>query len=238
MSASSSSTPSKRLLDLSLEDKKRFLDSFDYVLTDCDGVVWNLYGPIEGVGSAISALKSQDKRVVYVSNNSVRTLQNYRDQVRTLGHEVDDEDVVHPVVSVIKYLKSINFDGLIYAICSQSFLDSLRDAGFEVIHGPNDAQPESLRLIIPVIYDKKPVKAVVVDYDFNCNHTKLLRAELYLKGDPECMLIAGATDRSISVTQQFEVLGSGRYVDVLEQATGRTAMVLGKPGHQLGVQLK
>ncbi|KXJ84480.1 hypothetical protein RP20_CCG004826 [Aedes albopictus] len=237
-SSSSSCSPSKRLLDLSLEDKKRFLDSFDYVLTDCDGVVWNLYGPIEGVGSAISALKSQNKRLVYVSNNSVRTLPNYRDQVRKLGHEVDDEDVVHPVVSVIKYLKSIDFKGLIYAICAQPFLDALRDAGYEVIHGPSEPQPESLRLIIPVIHDKKPVKAVVVDYDFNCNHTKMLRAELYLKGDPECLLIAGATDRSISITQQCEVLGSGRYVDMLEQATGRKAIVLGKPGHQLGVLLK
>ncbi|KAL1385321.1 hypothetical protein pipiens_003308 [Culex pipiens pipiens] len=28
----------RRLLNLSLEDKRRFLESFDYVLTDCDAV--------------------------------------------------------------------------------------------------------------------------------------------------------------------------------------------------------
>ncbi|XP_062549629.1 uncharacterized protein LOC134214239 [Armigeres subalbatus] len=240
MSSSSGCSQPKRLLDLSLEDKKRFLDSIDYVFSDCDGVVWNLYGPIEGIGSAISALKSIDKHVVYVSNNSVRTSQNYRDQIQKLGlgHEVDDADIVHPVISVVKYLKSINFEGLIYAICGEPCLKTLRDAGYEVIHGPSDVMAESLRLIIPAIYDKKPVKAVVMDFDINCNHIKMLRAELYLKGDPECLLIAGATDNSIAISPQLEVLGSGCYVDILEKATGRKAIVLGKPGYQLGVQLK
>ncbi|XP_065082678.1 uncharacterized protein LOC135705049 [Ochlerotatus camptorhynchus] len=237
-SSQSSPSPPKSLLDLGLEDKQRFLDSFDYVLTDCDGVVWNLYGPIDGVGEAISALKGTGKHLVYVSNNSVRTLGNYKEQVRKLGHEVDEADVIHPVVSVIQYLKSINFQGLIYAICAEPFLAALRDAGYEVLHGPTEPMPEALRLIIPVIHDKKPVKAVIVDYDFNCSHTKLLRAELYLKTNPECMLIAGATDRSISITQQLEVIGSGHYVDILEKATGREAIVLGKPGHQLAKQLK
>ncbi|XP_065082767.1 uncharacterized protein LOC135705120 [Ochlerotatus camptorhynchus] len=224
---------SKRLLNLSLEEKQSFLDSFDYVFTDCDGVLWNRSEPIEGVGEAISALKGSGKHLVYVSNNSVRTLENYKNQLRKLGHDENEADVIHPAVSVIKYLKSINFRGLIFAICSEPFLAALKDAGYEVLHGPDGPQPESLLLIYPEIHDKKPVKAVIMDYDYNCNHSKLLRAEVYLKTNPDCVLIAGATDYSIS-----NLLGSGHYVDILEKATGRKAIVLGKPGHQLGKQLK
>lgn len=229
---------SKRLLDLTLEDKQKFVASFDYVLTDCDGVVWNYYGPIEGVGRTIGSLKDAGKRVVYVSNNSVRTLDNYKEQVSKLGHKLVEEDLVHPAISVVRYLKSINFQGLIYAICAEPFLKLLKDAGYEVITGPNEPQPESLRLIIPVIHDKKPVKAVIVDHDFNFNHTKLLRAEMYLRNDPDCLLIAGAIDCRVSVTPNFSVIGAGYYVEILEKSIGRKAIVLGKPGQPLAEQLK
>lgn len=227
-------------------------------LISTTGVVWNFYGPIEGVGRAIGVLKDAGKKVVYVSNNSVRTLENYKEQVHKLGHELAEEDLIHPAISVVRYLKSINFQGLIYAICAEPFLKLLKEAGFEVITGvsqlfeftmqfrsvdlfwfqPNEPQPESLRLIIPVIRDKKPVKAVIVDHDFNCNHTKLLRAEMYLKSDPDCLLIGGGIDCRVSVTPNFTVLGAGYYLEMLEKSIGRKATILGKPGQPLGKQLK
>lgn len=55
--------------------------------------------------------------------------------MRKLGHEVDEANLVHPVVSVIKYLQSIKFEGLIYAICAEPFLAAIRNAGYDVIHG-------------------------------------------------------------------------------------------------------
>lgn len=98
-------------------------------------------------------------------------------------------------------------------------------------------QPESLSLIIPTIFDRKLVKAVVIDYDYNFNYPKLMRAELYLKSDPECILIAGGTDHWTPIRQKVNVIGPGHFVDILEKATGRKAIGLGKPGLQLGVQL-
>ncbi|XP_053689889.1 uncharacterized protein LOC128738626 [Sabethes cyaneus] len=228
----------KRLVDLSLEEKQRFLDSFDYVLTDCDGVIWNIYGPIEGIAQAITQLKNYGKQIVYVSNNSVRSLDNYNQQFRKLGHEVAKEDIIIPVFSIVKYLKSINFSGLIYAIGTKEFLTVIRDAGYDVISGPDEQQPEVIRHIISVVYDKKPVKAVIVDYDYNCNNTKLMRAQIYLQTDPDCMLIAGATDHRVAVTPEFQMLGPGYYVDILENISGKKAKVLGKPGYLLGTLLK
>lgn len=99
------------------------------------GVLWNRYEPIEGVGAAIGTLKSLDKHVVYVSNNSIRTFENYRKQLQKMGHDVDEVDIIQPVTSVIKYLKSVNFEGLIYAICAEQFLIGLTEAGFEVVRG-------------------------------------------------------------------------------------------------------
>lgn len=77
-----------------------------------------------------------------------------------------------------------------------------------------------------------------MDHDFNCNHTKLLRAEMYLKSDPDCLLIGGAIDCRVSVTPNFTVLGAGYYLEMLEKSIGRKAIILGKPGQPLGKQLK
>lgn len=134
------------------------------------GVVWNLYGPIEGTGQAIGAIKAAGKRVVYVSNNSVRPLENYQEQIQKLGHEVTEEDLVHPAVSIVRYLKSIDFNGLIYAIGSNAFLKTLRDAGYDVLNG--------------------------VSYDKNSNVCNLLNCCTTLARRPSTGVTAGCDSRN------------------------------------------
>lgn len=93
----------KNLLSATKEERHRFIDSFDYILTDCDGnvmiclnwlervlayillfkgTVWDLVGPFEGASGAVDNLKDIGKRVVYVSNNSSRTEEEYDDRFR------------------------------------------------------------------------------------------------------------------------------------------------------------
>ncbi|XP_039442092.1 uncharacterized protein LOC120422653 [Culex pipiens pallens] len=228
----------RRLLNLSLEDKRRFLESFDYVLTDCDGVLWTLNEPLEGADRAIRALKDAGKRIVFVSNNGAKSLERYQEQIAGLGHSASEDDIVCPAISVVRHLQSINFQGLIFAICSKTFMDILRKAGYEVISGPSDPLPESVDIIVSTIDDKLPVKAVIFDNDFNFNHMKLFRAELYLKNDPNCLLIAGAISPRIFVTPLVDVTGMSQYFSVLEQSTNRKAVILGKPSPRLAEQLK
>lgn len=118
------------------------------------------------------------------------------------------------------------------------FKNVLTNAGFKLIDGPDDPLEESFKKIISTIHDRAPVRAVVVDVDFNINYPKLLRAELYLKNDPECLLIAGATDKVLHAKRDFNLIGPGHFLEVLEQSTGRKASVLGKPGVQLAQQVK
>lgn len=91
-----------QLLNASKEERQQFLDSFDLVLTDCDGIyavhglqictifilirgfhmilsgtVWDLDGPLEGASAAVNLLKEFGKRVVYVTNNSSRSGKEY-----------------------------------------------------------------------------------------------------------------------------------------------------------------
>lgn len=99
------------------------------------GVLWTLNEPIGGADRAIRALKNAGKRIVFVSNNGAKSLQSYQEQIAGLGHSASEDDIVCPAISVVRYLQSINFQGLIFAICSNTFMSILRKAGYEVISG-------------------------------------------------------------------------------------------------------
>ncbi|XP_058819557.1 uncharacterized protein LOC131682228 [Topomyia yanbarensis] len=232
-----SSKQIQHILELTLQERKDFVDSFDCVICDCDGVLWTVFEPIAGIADALATLRAHGKTIRYITNNSVRSFESYVTQFQSLGVTLEPSDLIHPAVSVVRYLKSTNFEGLIYCIATETFKSILREAGFELLDGPSDPLEESFKKIIATVHDRSPVRAVIVDVDFNLNYPKLLRAELYLKNDPNCLLIAGATDKLLHAKRDFDLIGPGYFSEVLEHATGKKAIVLGKPGVPLVEQV-
>lgn len=82
------------------------------------------------------------------------------------------------------------------------------------------------------IVDREPVKAVIIDFDFNMTYTKLTKANFYLR-QPDCLLIGGATDSILPVSKDFSILGPGPFVKLLEEASGKKLLTFGKPGKPL-----
>uniref|UniRef100_A0A182MG01 Uncharacterized protein n=1 Tax=Anopheles culicifacies TaxID=139723 RepID=A0A182MG01_9DIPT len=165
-------------------------------------------------------------------------MEDYRSKLYKLtDHTVDDEDVIHPAKIVIQYLREKQIgDGLCYVIGSSNFKKCLREAGFQVLDGPDEPVPESVRAVSTVINDGQPVKAVIVDFDYNMNNIKLLRAQLYLRHD--ALFIAGAMDTVLPLGPRMRLIGPGCYVEVLQKIADRKPIVLGKPGREMSKILK
>ncbi|XP_049546060.1 uncharacterized protein LOC125957419 [Anopheles darlingi] len=228
----------KNLTQLSIEEKTQFLNSFDMVQTDCDGVLWNIKDIFPGGELSIRALRNNGKRVIYVSNNSVRTMEDYRNKLgRLTDYTLDEDDVVHPARTIVEYLRWRKFDALCYVIGSTNFKNYIREAGFRIIDGP-DVPIEGLRDAIAQINDQQPVKAVIVDFDHNCNNLQLQRAQLYLQRCNDCWFIAGAMDKVLPVGPRMRLIGSGFYVEMLQQLADRKPIVLGKPGLEMSKVIK
>lgn len=119
------------------KERSDFLNSFDFVFSDCDGVIWNVMPaePIPGVSKGIEFLKSNGKQVIYVTNNSLRPITEQIERFHKYGIEVKQEDIMFPAQSIVDYLKQINFEGLIYCLACGPFKDHLRNAGFELLEG-------------------------------------------------------------------------------------------------------
>ena len=51
---------------------------------------------------ALRALRNSGKRVLYVSNNSVRTMKDYRAKLEGLAdHAVTDDDITYPAKTIV-----------------------------------------------------------------------------------------------------------------------------------------
>lgn len=72
-----------------------------------------------------------------MSNNSVRSVDNYKRQLAKVGLELDENNLVNSSISIVDYLKSTNFTGLIYVIGSGEMRKRLQSEGFEIIYGVN-----------------------------------------------------------------------------------------------------
>ena len=78
----------RHILALNAEEKQNFLNSFDIILSDCDGVVWMVAGTlIPNTGEAINLLKKAGKDIKFVSNNSVRSNEEYLRKFKAIGAE-------------------------------------------------------------------------------------------------------------------------------------------------------
>lgn len=71
---------------------------------------------------------------------------------------------------------------------------------------------DNLPTMIRTVHDQKKINAVVIDVDFNLSYAKLLRAEFYVKLQPDCLFIKGLTDKKISVTPELSFMGKNIFI--------------------------
>lgn len=140
------------------------------------------------------------------------------------------QDVIHPGTAAVDYLRRIQFDGLIYLIGTSVLKDYLTQNGFDVCTGSWEPIDESIPALWSSIKDDQPVGAVIIDWDFNLTLKQLHRAQMYLRNE-QCLFMALATDTFLGFN--IPIIGPGPFYRLLEEATKRQAIVLGKPGADL-----
>ncbi|KAF9821072.1 hypothetical protein SFRURICE_001007 [Spodoptera frugiperda] len=129
------STP-VNLQELKPEEFKSFLDSFDYVFSDCDGVIWAKTA-LPGVGKFFSLMKKHGKKIHFVSNNSLRSRENYERRFKDAEIENGCENLTVPAIAIAEYLKSVNFNKKVYSISCPETNNVLKSYGFEIKEGPD-----------------------------------------------------------------------------------------------------
>ncbi|XP_026319195.1 4-nitrophenylphosphatase-like [Hyposmocoma kahamanoa] len=217
--------------NMNKEEFKKFLDSFDHVFSDCDGVIWSRE-PLPGSGEFFKLMKKHGKSIHYVSNNSLRTKENY--EMKFKAAEIDDgyENLTIPSTAIVEYLKSKDFKKTAYCVTCSETMNVLESNGFKCKYGP-DVGADQYTDFVEYLAQDEEIGAVVFDSDFKINLPKLYKASTYLKR-PEVEFINGATDRVVPLQRGLMALGVGMFTDILVDYLNRQPIQLGKPGKLFG----
>lgn len=217
---------------INLDSKERvaeFLDRFDFILSDCDGVLWVNNGAVKGAPSAINKLRAKGKRVCFATNNSTKTRVEFLQKLEKLGYEADLDELFPTSYSTAVYLKSIGFDRKVFIVGQSGIAGELAEVGIESCGVGPDLTPRHWTPGMAEVDLDPEVGAVVVGFDNQISFPKLTKACSYVK-NPDNLFIASNADESFPhPNPDVAVPGPGAYVAAIQAVTGREAIPLGKP---------
>lgn len=159
----------KKLNPINLNVKERvkdFLERYDYILCDCDGVLWRNSEAVSGVPKTLNRLRELGKKIIFATNNSTKTREEFMLKLRRLGYVCQMDELFPTSYSTAIYLNSIGFDGNVYVVgCSGISKElakfNIESEGVGLENTPNDWLPGYADIDD---YDEN-IRAVVVGFD-------------------------------------------------------------------------
>ena len=186
---------------------------------------------ISGVSRVIKTLQAHEKKVIFVSNNCSKTIDEIQHKLKTLLNidNIPAKNIINPGVSTAIYLKSkMNIKTeKVFLIAQEPFRRTLEDHGIQSFGvGPVE--------IIKDVHDwedfevDSSVKYVIVTFDPYYNHTKLTEAYLYIK-ENNAEYITPDCDDFFSVSPTRKVPGSLSIQSGLSSIFEKKPKIMGKP---------
>jgi HAD superfamily hydrolase (TIGR01457 family) len=189
---------------------ERLIDPYDLIAFDLDGVLYRGDQPIEGASSVVDSIRSSQKRLIFLTNNSARTPERIAARLHEMGFAVRTEEVVTSALATATMLAAEGAAGSsAFVIGEEGVRTALGDAGIDVVGG----EPDRTDL-------------VVVGWDRSADFAKLRRACLLVERGAR--LIATNGDRSFPAEDGLWP-GAGALLAVITTTTGAEPTVVGKP---------
>ncbi len=180
------------------------------ILLDLDGVLYNSEEPIEGAAETIQWIKTKAIPYLYVTNTTSRGWSALIEKFRRFGIAAAPDRIWSPCVAAAEWLRA-HGEGKAALFVRPKALEEFEG----VPRIPEDAESGARYVVIGDLGDA---------WDFRT----LNRAFRLLQSDPKSVLIA------LGMTRYWQAQGGlqldvAPFVAALAHATGRGAMVFGKP---------
>jgi HAD superfamily hydrolase (TIGR01450 family) len=190
------------------------LAGYENVLLDLDGCVWVGNSVTPGAAEAVAELRAGGKSLVFLTNNSGRSPEEYVRKLWALGIQASLEEVV-TVGSAVQWLLADRERASVFVIGSSALFRHVSDAGHRIVNGTDSASEAEIVVV-----------AGHEQFDFD----ELRDATRALLDGAE--MIATDRDRTFPTGDGLSP-GSGAVVAALEFATERVATVAGKPNPEI-----
>jgi HAD superfamily hydrolase (TIGR01457 family) len=182
-------------------------DRYDAFLFDLDGVLYRGDRPIAHAAEAVAAIRSMDKGVAFVTNNSSRTPGAVAAHLASVGVDARPDEVETSALTAAAELPRRGVRTA-FVVGEDGLRTALASAGVEPAHGVD-------------------VDAVVVGWDRSFTYEKLLAASLAVQHG--ATLFATNADANYPAPDGSTWPGAGSLVAAVETASQTRATIFGKP---------
>ncbi|KAK2573667.1 Glycerol-3-phosphate phosphatase [Acropora cervicornis] len=213
------------------DEVKKFVDSMETFIFDCDGVLWNGIGVIDGAVEVLHELRKLGKRVFFVTNNSSKSREDYAKKFENFGIKVSKDEIYGTSYAVAYYLKEIlKFDKKVFTIGTTGMIQELDELGIPHTGSGPDLSTGGYNIKEWTNLPLDPeVGAVVCGFDEHFSYHKLIKAASYLAKDTCLFIATNCDDRFPFNSTDIVIPGTGCLVISVEAAARRKAKVVGKP---------
>jgi len=195
-------------------------DLFDGFLIDLDGVVWIGRELVPGAVEALGGLREAGKEVVFVTNNSVKRPEAYAVRLREAGVEVPDGRVVTAGAATARLaVERVGSGGTAFVIGAPGFKETVSATGLVLLEGEAAQSAD----------------AVLVSGHREFDYAELLTATFALRAGAS--LFATSRDPTLPMPGGAWP-GTGATLAAVETASGKTAVIGGKPEPHLFEQAR
>ncbi|XP_037932109.1 phosphoglycolate phosphatase 2-like [Teleopsis dalmanni] len=124
---------SRHILELSVQEQQDFVNSFDFSLSDCDGVLWLALSPLPNAGRTINLLKSEGKKCIFVTNNCYKNDEQFLEKFKLAGIDsVKSEDVINPNKAIAMYLETYKPGERVFSVNNHVANEVFRNSGIDI----------------------------------------------------------------------------------------------------------
>jgi phosphoglycolate phosphatase len=219
---------------------------FDVVMFDCDGVLYQSNSVLRGAVETVHALRENNIHVKFITNSSTKSREKMFEKLSSLGFKsISVNDCFPSGYCTAEFLRTSTNAKRVYVIGESGLVEELRQAGLEVIGGPDDNEKcmtDALFIKYGDSFEFSGVDAVVVGYDQHINYYKLASASLCFQQNKKCLLIATNPDRHDRIGGKWLIPVNGCGLAAVIQAVNGLddqkepvePVILGKPNALFG----
>ena len=156
------------------------------LLLDCDGVLWKGPNPIKNSIESLIYLQKEhpEIKVLYVTNNSIKTRKEIRSKFFSFGIVVNEDDIITSGSVTAAVLHSLEINKVLM-IGNPALKDEMEQVNI-VVHDLSSSEPAFIsENEFDNIFIDPTIKAVCLGWDTQFTSRKLCLSSLYLQRE-EC----------------------------------------------------
>ncbi|XP_068146914.1 chronophin [Drosophila tropicalis] len=225
------------LAKLPKADVIQWLNSFESIITDADGVLWHFDKAIDGSVDTFNLMRAKGKQTFVVTNNASQLTEKIHKKATNFGFELKEDQVLTASLAVANFLKAKKFKKKVYVLGEEGIVQELAKAGICGTSKTPERNPKE-----PVVeYARNmsidpDVGAVVVAKDDEFTIAKIMTACSYLM-NPRVVFLGTCLDAAYPVGNGV-IVGAAAMVSAVSAICKRKPLILGKPNPTMVAELQ